>query len=44
MRALQAREPDALYAQHLHHRAKIAAEFDRLAEFWERGPDPRRDA
>ncbi len=38
--ALQRREPDALWAQFLHHRAKIAAELDALADFW-RGGEPR---
>lgn len=32
--ALQRREPEALWAQFLHHRAKIATEFDALAAFW----------
>ena len=32
--ALQRREPEALWAQFLHHRAKIATEFDALAGFW----------
>lgn len=34
MDALQRRQPDALWAQFLHHRAKIAATFDELAAFW----------
>lgn len=33
--ALQRREPEAQWAQFLHHRAKIAAEFDKLAGFWQ---------
>jgi hypothetical protein len=40
IRAMQAREPDALWAQHLHHRAKIAAEFGELAQFWRRSSQP----
>jgi hypothetical protein len=36
--ALQARDPEALRSQFLHHRAKIADEFAALEAFW-RGPD-----
>jgi hypothetical protein len=41
--ALQRKEPPALWAQFLHHRAKIDAEFDALAAFWRdpAAPDPR---
>jgi hypothetical protein len=41
--ALQQKDPPALWAQFLHHRAKVAAEFDALAAFWRDpgAPDPR---
>lgn len=42
VRALQARDPEALWAQHLHHRAKVAEEFHELARFWTEQPAPRR--
>ena len=42
--ALQRRQPEALWAQFLHHRAKIAAEFDALAAFWDARARTQPDA
>jgi hypothetical protein len=42
MLALQEDDPIALRSQYLHHRAKVAAELEALAQFWSRRASPAR--